>query len=124
MAISDDYFVYLQESECDIGIHNDPVSYSLAVKNYNSNKWVDAMIEELKSMDYNEVWDLVALPDGDNCIGCKWVFKTKFDMNGLIEQFKGRLVAKGYTQKDAVDYKETFSPVSKKDSLRIILALV
>ena len=42
------------------------------------------MIEELKSMDFNEVWDLVALPDGHKCIGCKWVFKTKFDMNGLI----------------------------------------
>ena len=123
-AVSNDYVVYLQESEFDLGIKDDPVSFSQAVESVNSTKWIDAMKDELKSMEQNEVWDLVKLPEGCKRVGCKWVFKTKRDSYGNIERHKARLVAKGYTQKDGIDYKETFSPVSKKDSLRIIMALV
>ena len=75
-------------------------------------------------MDDNQVWDLVELPESSKQVGCKWVFMTKRDSKGNIERYKVKLVAKGFTQKDGIDYKETFSPVSKKDSLRIILALV
>lgn len=123
-AITDDYVVYLQESDFDIGIQNDPVSYSQAINSKDSDKWIDAMNEELKSMDHNDVWDLVELPNDSKKVGCKWVFKTKRDAKGNIERFKARLVAKGFTQKEGIDYRETFSPVSKKDSLRIIMALV
>ena len=64
------------------------------------------------------------MPNGAKAIGCKWVFKTKQDSLGNIEICKARLVAKEFTQKEGIDYTETFSPVSKKDSLHIILALV
>ncbi|KAL6323845.1 hypothetical protein AAG906_005840 [Vitis piasezkii] len=111
-AITDDYVV------------KDPVSFSQAMESDDSSKWMEAMNEELKSMAHNGVWDLIELPNNCKPVGCKWVFKTKRDAKGNIERFKARLVAKGFTQKEGIDYKDTFSPVSKKDSLRIIMALV
>ena len=122
-AIPNDYMVYLHESESDLGIENDPVTFSQAMNDVNSDKWLEAMKDELKSMVHNEVWDLVELPEGHRKVGCKWVFKTKRDSRDNLERYKARLVAKGFTQKDGVNYKETFSPVSKKDSFRIFMAL-
>lgn len=116
--------VYLQETEFNIGDINDPVSYEKAVNSDDSDKWVNAMNEEIKSMNDNKVWELVELPEGQKRVGCKWIFKTKLDSQGNIERHKARLVAKGFNQREGIDYNETFSPVSKKDSLRIILALV
>ena len=81
------------------------------------------MKDELDSTKSNEVWDLVELPKGAKAIGCKWVYKTKRDSLGNIERYKVRLVAKGFTQKEGIDYIETFSPVSQKDSLHIVLGL-
>ena len=123
-AISSDYVVYSLEHECELSIDKDPVSFQKAMECDNSEKWFNAMKEEMQSMSDNQVWDLVELPEGSKQVSCKWVFKTKRDSKGNIKRYKARLVAKGYTQKDGIDYKETFSPVSKKDSLRIILALV
>ncbi|KAL6325227.1 hypothetical protein AAG906_023072 [Vitis piasezkii] len=57
-------------------------------------------------------------------LGCKWVFKTKRDSSGKIERYKARLVVKGYSQREGIDFKETFSPVSTKDSFRVIMAIV
>ena len=73
-------------------------------------------------MASNRVWDLVELPYGVKAIGCKWVFKTKKDSQGNIERHKARLVAKGFTQREGIDYMKTFSLVSRKDSLRVIMA--
>ena len=71
-AISNDYVVYLQESEADLSINdNDPVLFSQAVSCDNSDKWLDAMKDELKSMEQNGVWDLVELPEGCKRVGCK-----------------------------------------------------
>ena len=123
-AIPDDYIVYALEHESDLSMDNDPVSFKEAVESNNSKKWYNAMKEELKSMTDNNVWVMTELPEGSKRVGCKWVFKTKRDSMGNVERYKARLVAKGYTQKDGIDYKETFSLVSKKDSLRIIMALV
>ena len=123
-ALSSDYLVYLQESDCDINIEDDPVTFSQAMSGNKSTFWYNAMKDELNSMASNQVWDLVELPKGVKAIGCKWVYKTKRDQKGNIERYKARLVAKGFTQKEGIDYHETFSPVSKKDSFRIIMALV
>ncbi|RVW88103.1 Retrovirus-related Pol polyprotein from transposon TNT 1-94 [Vitis vinifera] len=90
----------------------------------NFEKWIEAMKDEMKSMIDNGVWDLVELPKGVKPIGCKWILKTKRDSKGNIVKYKACRVAKGFTQKEGIDYKETFSPVSSKDSFRIIMALV
>ncbi|KAI5340893.1 hypothetical protein L3X38_020167 [Prunus dulcis] len=89
----------------------------------SENLWA-ATKSELNSMEKNGVWKLVTLPQGCKPIGCKWVFKTKGNSKGQVNRYKARLVAKGFTQKEGIDYNETFSPVSTKDSLRIIMALV
>ena len=80
--------VYLQESENDLSIDNDPISFSKAINDDNSDKWLDVMKEELESMAQNDVWDLIELPEGCKRVGCKWVFKTKRDSHGNIECYK------------------------------------
>ena len=64
----------------------------------------------------NEVWDVVPLPEGHKAIGCKWIYKSKLDRHGNVKRRRSRLVAKGYNQKEGIDYGENFSPVSRKDS--------
>ncbi|RVW67331.1 Retrovirus-related Pol polyprotein from transposon TNT 1-94 [Vitis vinifera] len=113
-----------QQLDYDIGAENDPETFSQAISCKESNLWYDAMKDEMNSMASNGVWNLVELPNGAKAIGCKWVFKTKKDSLGNIERYKERLVAKGFTQNEGIDYKKTFSPVSKKDSLRVIMTLV
>jgi hypothetical protein len=108
----------------DVGKVDEPNSFREAVLRENFAKWVEAMEEELKSMSSNDVWVLVDISDGVKPVCCKWVYKTNSDSKGNVERFKARLVAKGFAQKERVDYNETFSPVSKKDSFRIVMALV
>jgi len=120
-AISDDYEVYNSE---EIQIEGDPTSFEEAIKSANSSKWFTAMEDEMKSMSTNKVWDLEEIPKGAKTVGCKWVYKIKCDSKGNIERYKVQLVAKGFTQREGIDYNETFSPVSCKDSFRIIMALV
>lgn len=124
-AISDDYIVFLQENEeNEVLVEDDPINLHQILESPNKEKWINAMKDEYKSMQDNQVWELVPLPEGIKPVGCKWIFKTKQDSGGNVERYKARLVAKGYTQKEGIDYKETFSPVSTKDSFRTIMALV
>ena len=72
----------------------------------------------------NQVWDLVKVPNGIKPVGCKWVYKRKRGIDGKVETFKASLVVKGYTQKEGVDYEETFSPVAMLKSIIILLSIV
>ena len=82
------------------------------------------MKDEMTSMSQNKVWSSIDFLDGCRPIECKWVFKTKFDAKRHVERYKTRLVAKGYNQREGIDFKETFSHVSTKDSLCIIMAIM
>jgi len=86
----------------------DPISYSQAINDVNSTKWIDAMKDELKSMNHNQVWEVVQLPPGQKVVGCKWVFKTKRDCNGKIERYKDRLVFKRFNRKKALTIMKLF----------------
>ena len=123
-AIPSDYVTYMSEDTNELILDDDPTSFKEAMNNEHSSEWLDAMKDEMESMNANEVWDLVEIPKGAKIVGCKWVYKTKCDSKGNIKRFKARLVVKGFTQREGIDYNETFSLVSCKDSFRIIMALV
>jgi hypothetical protein len=120
-AIPDDYEIYTSE---EIHMEGDPTSYEEAMRSPHSSKWREAMEDEMRSMSANQVWKLEKIPKGAKTVGCKWVYKIKRDSKGNIDRFKARLVGKGFIQREGIDYNETFSPVSSKDSFRIIMALV
>ena len=102
---------------------DDPFTYLDALHSPDAAQWVHALTEEINSLKKRKTWELVSLPDGCQAIQCKWVFKTKYLPNGNIDKFKARLVAKGYTQKVGIDYSETFSPVVKFETVRIVMAI-
>ena len=81
------------------------------------------MNEEMKSLQKNSTWKVVELPKGKKPVGCRWVFTIKYKADGTIEQFKTRLVAKGYTKTYGIDYMETFALVAKINIVRILISL-
>ena len=102
---------------------DDPTTYEEALEDVDVQEWKKAMDCEMESMGSNSVWSLVEAPKGVKPIGCKWIYKRKRGPDGKVETFKARLVAKGYTQKEGIDYDETFSPVAMLKSVQILLAI-
>lgn len=99
---------------------DEPGSYRQAVKNDN---WRQAMEQEMESIEENETWKLMKLPPGQKTIGLKWVFKLKKNVDGMVIKHKARLVAKGYVQEQGVDYDEVYAPVTRLETVRLLLAL-
>ncbi|GJT17536.1 retrovirus-related pol polyprotein from transposon TNT 1-94 [Tanacetum coccineum] len=97
----------------------EPKNINEAVKD---ESWVIAMQEELNQFISNNVWELVPNPKDMTIIGTKWVYRNKLDENGVISRNKARLVAQGYNQQEGIDYDETYTPVARLESIRILLA--
>ncbi|GJR62538.1 retrotransposon protein, putative, ty1-copia subclass [Tanacetum coccineum] len=102
---------------------DEPPNYKAALLDPESDKWLEAMNMEMKSIKDNQVWVLVELPPNGRTVGSKWIFKKKTDMDGYVHTFKALLVSKGYTQTYDVDYGKTFSPVADIKVIRIPLAI-
>jgi hypothetical protein len=103
---------------------DEPRSYHEAISYPTSNEWMKAMNEEIESIRTNQAWDLVDFLLGCKAIENKWALKIKHKVDCSIERYKARLIAKCYTQKEGVDYEETFSSVIRFASIRTILTIV
>ncbi|KAL4367961.1 hypothetical protein GQ457_05G011320 [Hibiscus cannabinus] len=86
-------------------------------------EWRTAMDEELQAMENLKTWSVVPLPAGKRAIACKWVYRIKRKADGTIDRYKARLVAKGFTQIEGIDFIDTFSPVAKMTTFKVLLAL-
>lgn len=86
-------------------------------------EWQLAMDDELAALERNNTWSIVLLPLDKHSIGCKWVYKLKLHADGSIERHKARVVAKGFTQQEGIDFMDTFSPVAKLVTVKVLLAL-
>ena len=82
------------------------------------------MIEEYQSIMKNDVWDVVPRPEGKSIVTSKWIDKIKHAADGSIEKYKARFLARGFSQKEGIDYEETFAPVGIYTSTRSVLSLV
>jgi hypothetical protein len=100
------------------------MTYTKTMMRPDSEKWLEAMESEIKSMHDNRVSILVDPIDGVRPIGCKWVFKKKMNMDGNVHIYKAWLVVKGFKPILGIDYDETFSPVTMLKSVQILLAIV
>ena len=89
---------------CDL-VDQEPTNYEEVVQ---KKEWVEAMTEEYKLIMKNDVWDIVPKPEGKSVVSSKWIYKIKHAADGCIEKYKARFVARGFSQKEGIDYEETF----------------
>lgn len=98
-----------------------PGNFKQAVKDVN---WRRAMTQEMESFEKHRTWELVDLPPGQKVIGLKWIYKLKRDADGNIVKYKALIVSKRYVQKHGIDFDEIYAPVTRLETVRLILALV
>jgi len=119
-----DWWVTTKEVECaTIAFSNKPQTVEEALKSEDTKKWEIAMQEKYNFLVINNTWSSVPLPKGRKPISCKWVFKIKHGVDGEIEFYKAKFMAKSFTQTFGVNYNETFAPIAKFVSIHCILAL-
>jgi len=98
-------------------------TYAKAVNSNQKAKWLEAMNNEISSLNDNETWTFEQLPSDRKAIPCKWVYKIKQNPDGSINIYKARLVIKGCSQRKGGDYGQTFSPVVRASSIRAVISI-
>ena len=114
--ISSDYSAFIMQ------IQNIPIPKNIEEVMRNSH-WKGTIDEEMRALLHNHTWDIVNLPHGKKPVSCRWVYTLKCKSNGSLDRYKARLVARGYTQTFGVDYQETFAPVAKINTIRILISI-
>jgi len=102
---------------------NEPKSYEDAKASTDASKWISAMKEEIDTLEKRSTWGVVKRPKDKPVVSCKWVYHMKLNEAGEIVCYKARLVARGFSQTYGVDYKDTFAPVTRLETLRLMFAL-
>ena len=115
-----DYMAYHYAFMMKVATVREPETFSEAAKD---PRWIEAMNEEMQALRKNETWDLVPTSPHKKAIGCRWIYKVKYNADGSVNRYKARLVAKGYAQTHGVDYEETFAPVAKMTTVRTVIAI-
>ena len=96
----------------------EPETFSEAGKD---PRWIEAMNEEMQALSKNETWDLTS--PHKKAIGCRWIYKVKYNADSSVNRYKAQLVAKGYAQTQGVDYEETFAPMAKMTTVRTVIVI-
>jgi len=104
---------------CNVAVF-EPGEYAEAERD---KKWIVTMQEELTMIEKNDTWKLVERPPDRKVIGVKWVYRTKLNADGSVNKHKARLVVKGYAHIFGVEFSETFAPVARLDTIRLLLAI-
>ena len=110
-----DFYAYM--------IENEPLTYQQAMSSPDAPYRKEAVNSEIESILQNHTWELVDLPKGSKPLGYKWIFKKKLKADGSIDKYKARLVIKGFRQKQDLDYFDTYSPVTRITSIRMLIAI-
>ncbi len=100
-----------------------PTTYREAIQGQWRENWTSAMKTEFDALVHNKTWELVKRPQGRRIVGSVWKYKVKFNPDGSINKFKARLCAQGFTQVAGLDFTDTFAPVARLSSLRIVIAV-
>ncbi|GJV04378.1 zinc finger, CCHC-type containing protein [Tanacetum coccineum] len=111
-----------QHSYC-FNVEDDPKIFDEAMKSQDVSFWKESINNEMDSIMGNNTWVLADLPPGCRPLGCKWIFKRKLKVDGTVEKFKARLVIQGFKQKSGIDYFDTYAPVARISTIRLLIAM-
>nr|GEV11918.1 zinc finger, CCHC-type [Tanacetum cinerariifolium] len=111
-----------QHSYC-FNVEDDPKTFDEAIKSHDVAFWKEAINDEMDSIMGNNTWVLTNLPPSCKPLGCKWIFKRRLKLNGTVKKFKARLVIQGFKQKLGIDYFDTYGPVARISTIRLLISM-